>query len=187
MKSFSIIQKIYWRYFKSPEEFARHLGVKIGKGCFISTRNFPSEGFFVEIGDYVRLANNVCLYTHGGVWALRKAFNNPKLDYFGKIKIGSYTHVGEDAKIMPGVTIGSRCVIGAGTVVTKSVPDGCMVAGNPCKFIGYTEDFYNRSLTKNIETGQMSHNRKVAYLKSLSDTSFIVKKQITIPQNKNGK
>ncbi len=45
---------------------------------------------------------------------------------------------------MPDVTIGERCIVAGGAVVTKSVPDGCMVAGNPARFIGYTEDFYKK-------------------------------------------
>lgn len=182
MEIISLLKYFYWRYLKSPQEYAKHVGVKMGKGCFISTRNFPAEAFMVEIGDYVRIACGVSFYTHGGVWALRKAYDNPKLDYFGKIKIGSYTHIGENAKIMPGVTIGSLCVIGAGTVVTKSVPDGCMVAGNPCRFIGYTDTFYQRMKDKSVETGGLSMIEKEKVLQELPDSAFVVKKPIVIPE-----
>lgn len=52
-----------------------------------------------------------------------------------------HTHIGENcfiggrALIMPGVRIGNSCIVGAGAVVTKSVPDGCVVAGNPAKIM----------------------------------------------------
>lgn len=51
------------------------------------------------------------------------------------IKIGSDVWVGGGAIICPGVTIGDRCVIGAGAVVTKNVPEGVFVGGNPAKII----------------------------------------------------
>ena len=76
--------------------------------------------------------------------------------------------------IMPGVTIGERCIVAGGAVVTKSVPDGCMVAGNPAKFIGYTEDFYKNLKEKNdLGCKNMSHeeNHKMCgllYLPSLT-------------------
>jgi len=50
-------------------------------------------------------------------------------------RIGRNCFVGGRALILPGVEIGDGCVIGAGSVVTKSVPAGCIVAGNPAKII----------------------------------------------------
>jgi maltose O-acetyltransferase len=55
---------------------------------------------------------------------------------FGKpVEIGSDVWVGGGAIILPGVRIGSRAVIGAGSVVTRSIPDGVFAAGNPCRVI----------------------------------------------------
>jgi len=55
---------------------------------------------------------------------------------FGKpIEIGSDVWVGGGAIICPGVTIGSRTVIGAGSVVTKNLPDDVFAAGNPCRVV----------------------------------------------------
>jgi maltose O-acetyltransferase len=55
---------------------------------------------------------------------------------FGKpVDIGSDVWVGGGAIILPGVTIGSRTVIGAGSVVTHSIPEGVFAAGNPCRVI----------------------------------------------------
>ena len=165
----------------SAEKWARKNGVKIGKHCFISTRNFPSEGYLIEIGDYVRIASHCSFFTHGGIWSLRQYYNNKDLDHFGKIKIGSYTSIGDNCMIMPGVTIGERCVIGGGSVVTKSIPDGCMVAGNPAKFIGYSEDFYKRlNENKTLHCAQMNHEQKKEYLLSLPDSAFETKPLIKI-------
>ena len=84
--------------------------------------------------------------------------------------------------IMPGVTIGDRCIVGGGSVVTKSVPDGYMVAGNPAKYIGRTEDFYKRLKEKyDTRTGGMPADKKKRILLSLPEEMFEVKKVITIP------
>ena len=176
-----LVQSFYWQVIATPTKYAKHLGVKIGKNCFISTRQFPSEGYLIEIGDYVRIAKHTGFFTHGGIWSIRHFYNNKELDHFGKIKIGSYTSIGENCMIMPGVTIGERCVIGGGSVVTKSIPDGCMVAGNPAKFLGYTEDFYNRlNENKVLHCAQMNPAEKKKYLLSLPDSSFETKKMIKI-------
>src|SRR5690606_34926622 len=55
---------------------------------------------------------------------------------FGRpVTIGSDVWIGGGANVLPGVTIGSRSVIGAGSVVTRDVPAGAFAAGNPCRVI----------------------------------------------------
>ena len=64
-----MIKKIidyFYFFFASPEAYAKHIGVKIGKGSFIATKNFPSEPYLIEIGDFVRVAPGTFFYTHGG-------------------------------------------------------------------------------------------------------------------------
>jgi maltose O-acetyltransferase len=55
---------------------------------------------------------------------------------FGKpIRIGNDVWVGGGAILCPGITIGSRTVIGAGSVVTRDLPEGVFAAGNPCRVV----------------------------------------------------
>jgi len=56
-------------------------------------------------------------------------------EYGKPVTIGEDVWVGGGAIILPGVTIGSRAVIGAGSIVTRDVPDGVFAAGNPCRVI----------------------------------------------------
>jgi maltose O-acetyltransferase len=58
-----------------------------------------------------------------------------KQEYGKPIEIGPDVWVGGGALILPGVRIGSRSVIGAGSVVTRDIPDGVFAAGNPCRVI----------------------------------------------------
>jgi maltose O-acetyltransferase len=59
-----------------------------------------------------------------------------RLQEFGKpVEIGSDVWVGGGAIILPGVRIGSRAVIGAGSVVTRDIPENVFAAGNPCRVI----------------------------------------------------
>ncbi len=55
---------------------------------------------------------------------------------FQRVRIGSETWIGEAAVIM--ADVGSRCIVSAGAVVSHPAPDGCIVAGNPCRFVGKT-------------------------------------------------
>jgi hypothetical protein len=66
---------------------------------------------------------------------------------YGRIDIGSDVFIGIASILMPGVTVGDRCVIGAGAVVTKSIPPGHVVAGNPARIICTFDDFITKGLT----------------------------------------
>ena len=167
--------------FATPENYMKSKGAKIGKGCSISPCHFSaSEGYLIEIGNYCRIAANTEFFTHGGIYCLQLIHDDPDLDYFGKIKIGDYVSIGEGCKIMPGVIIGNNVIIGAGSVVTKSIPDGCMAAGNPIKFIGKTEDWYKKLKTIDLKSGQMGVEEKKEFLLSLPDSKFVHKPFIKI-------
>jgi maltose O-acetyltransferase len=58
-----------------------------------------------------------------------------KQEYGKPVAIGSDVWVGGGAIILPGVRIGSRTVIGSGSIVTRDIPDGVLAAGNPCRVI----------------------------------------------------
>jgi maltose O-acetyltransferase len=86
----------------------------------------------VTIGDYTLFGPAVQVYTatHPMNAELRR-----KQEFAKPIAIGSDVWVGGGAIICPGVRIGSRAVMGAGSVVTRGIPDGVFAAGNPCRVI----------------------------------------------------
>jgi acetyltransferase-like isoleucine patch superfamily enzyme len=185
MKMQNVLRRVKYRItsmiIRSDEKYLRFIGVKIGKNCLISTRKVSSEPYLITIGDYVRIAKDTIFFTHGGLWSVKRKHNDKsKLAYYGKIEIGNYTYIGEGCMIMPGVKIGSNVIIGAGSVVTKSVPDNCMVAGNPIKYIGNTDDFYFKIKKHNASSSGLPYEKKKELLLSLDDSIFMKKPYVKI-------
>ena len=131
--------------FLFPLRYAIKKGLKLGQGVsFASPRSvvFGTEPYLIEIGDFVRISGRVAFITHdGGTWAFRYKQEYRNVFKYGRILIGEHSFIGYASIIMPGVKIGKNCVIGAGSIVTKNVPDGSVVAGVPAKFICSTEEY----------------------------------------------
>lgn len=167
------ITTFYWRFIASPEKYAKHLGVKIGKNCLISTRNWSTEAYLVTIGNNVQVTRDVSIHTHGGGNCVRK--EHPDFDIFGKVVIEDWAYIGSYSQIMPGVTIGEGALVAAGSVVTKSVAPHTVVAGNPARFICTTEEYYERNKTFDVKTKRLNLIEKKNYLLLLPEDRFIKK------------
>ena len=76
---------------------------------------------------------------------------------------------------MPGVTIGRGALVAAGSVVTKSVPAGAVVGGNPAKYICSVDEYIEHNLKYNLDSKGMTPSEKRSLLLSLSDDKFIKK------------
>lgn len=159
------------RFFSNPLRECKKNGMKIGKDCSILSWKIVAEAYLIEIGDHVQITDGVHLFTHGGGWVLRDQY--PNYDSFGRIKIGSNVYIGNDAVIMPGVTIGNNVVIGACSVVTKNVPDNVIVAGNPAYIINTYENYIEKMGHYNLGCKKMNDKKKKQFLLSLPHTRFI--------------
>lgn len=158
--------------FSNPTNYAKHLGVKVGEGNLLSWGHWSSEPYLITVGSYNQLTN--CkIFTHGGGNFIRREY--PDYDSFGKVVIGNWVYIGTDSLIMPGVTIADNVLVAAGSVVTKSVPSGVIVAGNPAKIIGNIEDYIKRNLQYNIGTKGLSPKEKKKILLSLAEDRFMIK------------
>ena len=108
------------------------LNIELGERVFFNFNCVVLDVCRVRIGDHTLFGPAVQIYTpmHPFNAELRRQ------QEFGKpVEIGSDVWVGGGALILPGVRIGSRAVIGAGSVVTRDVPGGVFAAGNPCRVI----------------------------------------------------
>lgn len=106
--------------------------ILLGKKCFFNFNCVVLDVCTVRVGDYTLFGPAVQIYT-----ATHPLEAEPRRtqEFARPIEIGSDVWVGGAAVILPGVTIGSRSVIGAGSVVTRDVPAGVFAAGNPCRVI----------------------------------------------------
>lgn len=135
-------------------------GVSVMGGC-----NFGSEPYLIHLRKNCRISMGVTFINHdGGTWAFRN--DNPQYTdviKFGKIEVGEYSFIGANSIIMPGVIIGDHCVIGAGSIVTKDVPNGMVYAGIPARFICTTEQYAEKckkTMLKNYDKKAFTENKK---------------------------
>lgn len=123
-------------------------GIKIGKGC--------------QIGAWVGI------FTHGSHIAIRllgdKYIESDKSERIGyqrgPVEIGEYTFIGAQSIILPDVIIGKGCIVGAKSMVTKSIPDYSIVSGNPAELIGDTRKL-DRKYFKNREVQKTYYDKTV--------------------------
>jgi maltose O-acetyltransferase len=106
--------------------------ILLGERVFFNFNCVVLDVCLVRIGDYTLFGPAVQIYTatHPMNAGLRR-----QQEFAKPVEIGSDVWVGGGAIICPGVTVGSKAVIGAGSVVTRDIPEGVFAAGNPCRVI----------------------------------------------------
>ena len=105
----------------------------IGEKVFFNFNCVVLDVMQVKIGSRTLFGPNVQVYTATHPMDFKERASG--LEFAKPITIGEDVWVGGSAVICPGVTIGDRAVIGAGSVVTKDIPSDVFAAGNPCKVI----------------------------------------------------
>ncbi|AKV08221.1 transferase [Pseudomonas fluorescens NCIMB 11764] len=147
-------------------------GVWINVGCNITD---PS---LVRLGNNVGLSD-CTLFGHDGVIGIFAERFNVKLDSVGPVDIRDNCFVGHGAIIMPRVTIGPDSIVAAGAVVTKDVPPGVVVGGNPAKVICTIEELIRKLETRcnTYPWMDMIRERKGAYDPSVEPTLMAMRVQ----------
>lgn len=105
----------------------------IGSDTFINHNAYFMDGGGISIGHHCFIGPDCGIYTASH--PLISEERNTGLEKASPVKIGDNCWIGAKVTILPGVTIGNGCVIGAGSVVTKDIPDGVIAAGNPCRIL----------------------------------------------------
>lgn len=110
--------------------------IEIGDGCFLNYNCTILDAAKVVIGKQCLFGPNVQIYTSGHpLHHEARCLEKGVYTYAIPVTIGDRCWIGGNTVICPGVHIGNNVVIGAGSVVVKDVPDGCLAAGNPCRVI----------------------------------------------------
>ncbi|MDI1356087.1 MAG: acyltransferase [bacterium] len=127
-------------------------GCKLGKNCNLGQNVVVSPG--VELGQNVKVQNNVSIYT--GVFCEDDVFLGPSMVFtnvinprsavnrkaeYAKTHVGKGASIGANATIVCGHDIGKFAFIGAGAVVTKTVPDYALVIGNPSRQVAWMSEY----------------------------------------------
>lgn len=107
--------------------------IHLGKNVFINSYCYFMDGADITIGDFVFIGPYCGFYTaHHAINHVRR---NQGLEKALPITIGNNVWLGANVSVLPGVTIGEDCVIGAGSVVTKNIEPHSIACGNPCRVI----------------------------------------------------
>jgi len=106
--------------------------IELGERVFFNFNCIVLDVCRVRIGEYTQFGSGVQILTplHPLQAELRR-----KQEYGQPIDIGSDVWVGAGALVLAGVRVGSKSVIGAGSVVTRDLPDGVLAVGNPCRVV----------------------------------------------------
>lgn len=115
--------------------------VKIGDHCMFTERVLLNPSEAITIGDDVAMGSEVQVWTHGSFLDIMDGYPAT----FKSITIGNHVWIPSRCILLPGITIGDNVVIGIGSLVNKSLPNGCLAGGTPIKILA--TDVYPKDLT----------------------------------------
>lgn len=159
----TILSKVRNLWFRrSNESFVRYLknkGVTIGDGVNFrspeSTVIDLTRPCLVTIGNHVDINHNFTILTHDfGTFVFRNLYKD-FVASSGKVSIGNNIVFGRNVTILKGVNIGDNCIIGTGSVITKSIPSNSVAVGVPCRVVSSIDDYYRKRLDSQIEEAIM--------------------------------
>ena len=133
----------FLQYGDLPTSYYVKRGMKIGKNFSrqSGTKFDPSNCWLIEIGDDVRMANNVQILAHDF-----SPMHYTGYVRFGKVIIGNRVWVGANTTILMNVRIGDDVIIGANSLVNKDIPSGVVVGGVPARVICTTEEYRQKQM-----------------------------------------
>ena len=160
---------------RDAKKRASYLGDKglfagVGKDCYFTTRRIPMEPYMVKMHNNVYVLANVEFITHDIINDMLENMPQHKgkqhfSEYnMGTIEIMDNVVIGAKSIILSNVKIGPNAIVAAGSVVTKDVPEGAIVGGNPARVIGRLEELIeNRKKLKSIPINRDSLEKIMAY------------------------
>ena len=123
--------------------------IEVGRNFFANYNCTFLDVAKIKIGDNCMFAPNVSIYTAGH--PIHPFSRNSSYEYGKEVTIGDNVWLGGSTVVCPGVHIGNNVVVGAGSVVTKDIPDWCIAAGNPCRVIRKITDADKKKLFRDEE------------------------------------
>lgn len=134
------LRYLFLKVLKGDEFASRDAGVQIGQECRIYSNLAASEPWLVKVGDRTTISVGVTILTHDGSGSLVSDDRGRRYRY-APVEVGTDCFIGARALLLPGIRVGDGSIVGAGSVLTKSVPPNTVVAGNPARIIGTRAEF----------------------------------------------
>ncbi|MEN6317434.1 MAG: acyltransferase [Syntrophaceae bacterium] len=152
-----------------PEKYAKMIGVNISGQLKIygtSYAMFSTEPWLVTLGNNVHIVQETVFLTHdGGTLILRDKV--PDLELTQPITVGDNVYIGLRCLIMMGVHIGNNVIVGAGSIVTKDIPDNSVAAGVPAKVIKTVDEYLDKAKINSLHLGHLYDEEKARELKKI--------------------
>lgn len=161
IKNAKIMMYLIFSPIKRTEWLKKHsVFYHMGENCYYHTRDIPAEPYLLSIHNNVRIAANVRFITHDMISLvidhIPEYYNeHGRMKYYiGSIEVFDNVMIGVNSTIMYDVKIGPNAIVAAGSVVTKAVPPGTVVGGNPARVICSFDDFVTRRYKKTEERSE---------------------------------
>ena len=149
-------------------QYARRLGVNF-QGTeqdvhIYGNVYWSTEPWIITLGHNVHITDGVKFITHDGGTLLFRQYV-PDLEITKPIIVGNDVYFGNNAIILPGITIGNKVLIGAGAVITKDVPDNSVVVGVPGRVIKTADAYFEKIQQESLHLGNLKGQEKDLALK----------------------
>lgn len=144
-----------------PVKYARRIGVNFPEGELHIYGNvvWSTEPWIITLGKNVHITDDVKFLTHdGGTLLFRDSI--PDLEITKPIVVGNDVYIGNNVIILPGVHIGDKVIIGAGSVVTKDIPDNSLVVGVPARVIKTADEYLEKIKKESLHLGNLKGQEK---------------------------
>ena len=133
----------------------RKMGMKIGDGVYLisSPRDCvidEQNPYLITIGDNVQLTRGVLILTHDYSWSVVKGCYGEVLGHQAPVSIGNNVFIGMNAVILAGSTIGDNVIVGAGSIISGTIPPNVVVAGNPAKVLCTIDEYRVKRKSKQL-------------------------------------
>ncbi len=134
----------------------RRAGLRAGTGVRIGSHTYIDKAFAwaIEIEDHVTISWGVSITAHDA--AARRLAGYTSVE---PVRIGRGSYLGTGVIVLPGADIGENCVIGSGSVVRGTIPDGAVAAGVPCRVLRETDELVDELRRRAAGARRFEKNR----------------------------